>query len=326
MRLARTTRATLVAILVAALAFGIAMLAHSAEQNDTEIEWVQLDPQDPNRNRIGQLEYRGGVDIPPMGEELGGLSGLRWDAENRRLLAITDDARWVWIEPVEKDGWLLQLADLEIGDLAGPDGEPLKGKASGDSESLTQHPEGGWLISFERDHRVWHYETLTGLPRQTEGEPSDWFGPLADNQGLEAMATSSSGQLYCTERAADLSRANCVLEMPDGFIQSLPVHPPRAIDELGGVPTDADALDDETFVILFRSYSAADGNSAALVARGIDGTRRELATLRPPLTVDNFEGLAVRKEGERTFLYIVSDDNFSSRQRTLLMKFEIVGP
>ncbi|WP_255413045.1 hypothetical protein [Erythrobacter sp. KY5] len=27
----------------------------------------------------------------------------------------------------------------------------------------------------------------------------------------------------------------------------------------------------------------------------------------------------------RTFLYIVSDDNFSSSQRTLLMKFEWVG-
>ena len=47
-------------------------------------------------------------------------------------------------------------------------------------------------------------------------------------------------------------------------------------------------------------------------------------TLLPPLSVDNFEGLAVREEGGRTFLYIVSDDNFSGSQRTLLMKFEVL--
>ena len=47
-------------------------------------------------------------------------------------------------------------------------------------------------------------------------------------------------------------------------------------------------------------------------------------TLAPPLNVDNFEGITVEKtEDGPTRVYLVSDDNFSERQRTLLYVFEI---
>ena len=49
-----------------------------------------------------------------------------------------------------------------------------------------------------------------------------------------------------------------------------------------------------------------------------------LATLERPLTVDNFEGLACRPgAGAETLLYLVSDDNFSQDQRTLLLMFSL---
>ena len=46
-------------------------------------------------------------------------------------------------------------------------------------------------------------------------------------------------------------------------------------------------------------------------------------SLRRPLTVDNFEGLAAvpGQDGAIRF-YVISDDNFSSRQRTLLLAFD----
>lgn len=48
------------------------------------------------------------------------------------------------------------------------------------------------------------------------------------------------------------------------------------------------------------------------------------AELKPPLTMDNFEGLALRQgqDGE-TLVYFLSDDNFSSAQRTLLLMFAL---
>ena len=49
-----------------------------------------------------------------------------------------------------------------------------------------------------------------------------------------------------------------------------------------------------------------------------------LGRLSKPLTVDNFEGIAVvdRPDGERR-LFIIADDNFSDRQQTLLFAFRL---
>ena len=54
------------------------------------------------------------------------------------------------------------------------------------------------------------------------------------------------------------------------------------------------------------------------------GPPQDIAWLAAPLTIDNMEGLAIRKEEGRTFIYLVSDDNFSPLQRTLLLKFELL--
>ncbi len=325
--MARSTRATMVALGLATLIFAAAMIAHSHELNDAEIVAVPLNPDDPNQKRIGQLEYRGGLDIPPMGQNIGGLSGLRWDAESGRLLAITDDARWVWLTPAEEDGQLVGIADFEVGNLLGVDGEPLTGKEQSDSESLTRSTEGGWLIGFERNHRVLSYASLSAVPTKSPIDPVRAVGPLDDNGGLETLATSENLRLACAERTANDKTPNCLRSQfglaayGQGMFFAIP---PSPLDQRGGVPTDADILANDTVVILFRSYSPQDGSGAALVAYAAEGTSRELAVLLPPLTVDNFEGLAVREEGDKTFLYIVSDDNFSSNQRTLLMKFEVL--
>ena len=53
-------------------------------------------------------------------------------------------------------------------------------------------------------------------------------------------------------------------------------------------------------------------------------TPRIVATLRPPLNVDNMEALAVERSGGRTRIWIASHDNFSALQRTLLLQFELV--
>ena len=48
-----------------------------------------------------------------------------------------------------------------------------------------------------------------------------------------------------------------------------------------------------------------------------------LAEFQPPLAIDNFEGLAVREDGGETLVYLITDDNFSSVQRTLLFLFAL---
>ena len=53
---------------------------------------------------------------------------------------------------------------------------------------------------------------------------------------------------------------------------------------------------------------------------------RVIATLRPPLPVDNMEGIAVDREGQRTILWVIADDNYLLLQRSLLLKFELSEP
>ncbi|MCH8214638.1 MAG: esterase-like activity of phytase family protein, partial [Proteobacteria bacterium] len=51
---------------------------------------------------------------------------------------------------------------------------------------------------------------------------------------------------------------------------------------------------------------------------------RVLAEIRPPLTVDNFEGVDARRgPGGKTLIYVVSDDNYNPLQSTLLLMFEL---
>ena len=53
---------------------------------------------------------------------------------------------------------------------------------------------------------------------------------------------------------------------------------------------------------------------------------QELAQLVPPLSVDNFEGLAVHPDPAGGWLiYLLSDDNFNPLQRTLLLQFHLAG-
>lgn len=314
-------------LVIAALLLGGYIYLHQPFARDgTELLPVPLSPDDPALEQVGNLAYRGGLDIPRMGQNIGGLSGLRWDADSTRLLAITDDARWVWITPEETDGRLTGIVGIETGPLVGLAGEVLSGKAAGDSEALVREAGGPWAVAFERDHRIWVYDRgFSEPPAETDDNPVDYLGELEDNSGVEAFATGAQGQLVCAERVATPEAANCVFFSfeADAYTQ-FPVAPSQALIDLGAVPTDADTTAAGEFLVLFRSYSPSDGNGAGVVAYQPDGSRREIATLRPPLTVDNFEGLAVREEEGATFLYIVSDDNFSGSQRTLLMKFEIL--
>jgi hypothetical protein len=51
-----------------------------------------------------------------------------------------------------------------------------------------------------------------------------------------------------------------------------------------------------------------------------------LAQIAPPRPVDNFEAIATtRMPNGDTRIYILSDDNYSPRQRTLLYAFDIVS-
>lgn len=281
---------------------------------------VALNPADPAQAEIGRLRYLGGLHLSSGDPRFGGLSGLRW--RDGRLIAIGDNGHFVSFEPDEIDGRLIGVRAAQSGAFLGLEGESLSGKAEADAESLTLDANGDWLVSFERRHRVWRYETPGAAARETGIDPEAVFGALADNNGVEAMAGPADRLFLCAERASE-GAPNC-FTLEDGAATAINAEAPAPLDRMGGKPTDADAGADGALYLLFRSYNPLDGSAAAIVSIAPDGAAETIAVLTPPLSVDNFEGLAVREENGRLFLYLVSDDNFSARQRTLLLKFELI--
>ena len=97
--------------------------------------------------------------------------------------------------------------------------------------------------------------------------------------------------------------------------------------------TSLDRMPNGDLVALERFYAPVIGARARIVripaseVHASDAPMRveQLAQLGPPHPVDNFEGVsAVRMPNGVTRIYIVSDNNFSRRQRTYLFAFDVV--
>ncbi len=96
------------------------------------------------------------------------------------------------------------------------------------------------------------------------------------------------------------------------------------------VPTGAATMANGDVLVLERRFTWIGGLASRIVRLRGDRIRAgaalvgtEVATIDPPLTVENYEGIAVRPLSRGgAYVYLVSDDNFHSIQRTLLLMFE----
>jgi hypothetical protein len=97
-------------------------------------------------------------------------------------------------------------------------------------------------------------------------------------------------------------------------------------------PSDACVMPNDDLAVVERAYNPNRGITGIRIThvktedlkKGAKLKGDLLAELAPPLTVDNFEGIASRADAEgRTLLYVVSDNNFNVEQRTLLLLFAL---
>jgi hypothetical protein len=297
---------------------------------------LPLNPDDPAQTRVGALRFAGAVQLSSPDAGFGGISGLRAGAGNR-LIGITDTGNWLTLATIERSGRLVGVSDVRLAPLPQPGGKPPARKADVDAEAVEHDPATGiTTVVYEQQHRLAHYtgidaarpETLARLPVDTEYLTAMTGWPA--NGGGEAMAVLPGGTRIILSEDA---------RRRDGTIAALLTRDGKTV-EIGVVPvpdhnpTDAIALDDHRLLVLHRRFSGLGGWSAALtlvdLAPALADTAATLpqtllARLEAPLTFDNMEGLALRRQGGRTFIYLISDDNLNSLQRTLLMKFELIS-
>ena len=293
-------------------------------------------------DRAGRLRYRAGLHLTSDSEDFGGFSGLSIDGGI--LTAVSDQGHWLTAE-LEQDqrGTLSALRAAQMGSLCDDDGAPVAWERR-DAEEIQVLPGRGFLVSFERHHRIMLYAAsendgahllpasgataLAGVPRPFPFPPA--IIPVRRNKGMEAIVPLADGRLLTF--AEDLRTI-------DGDIIGWIGHPdagdwrhlilPTRADFL---PTGAALLPGGDVVLLVRSYSRDIGNRLQLLlleaASLVAGNRLqpiELARIEPPATVDNMEAVAVDAgPGGEILIYLLSDDNYNDEQRTLLLQFELL--
>lgn len=288
----------------------------------------------PDRRRFGRLEFRGGLQLRSSHQAFGGFSGLARSPDGR-LTAVSDKGYWLSATVAEAGGRIIGLDHAVIGALYAPTGRPLAATRSYDTEGLTVTGHTAY-VSVERTHEVlrfdWGIEGPRGpakgvpLPREVKA--------LGRNRGLEAIGVAPRGSPVAGALVA-IAEEPPRAGGPDGFILTGPRRGTFSVVRHDGFAvTDMAFLPDGDLVLLERRYLPPF--SLAMRLRLVDG-----AALRPGATVDgeilltadlgseidNMEGLAAhRNAAGETILTLISDDNFSMFQRTVLLQFALLPP
>jgi hypothetical protein len=257
----------------------------------------------------------------------GGFSGVHL-APDLTLTLISDRGHWAEARLLLDGLTPVGLAPLRHGPLRDEAGKPIPRGFAADAEALARRPDGTWLVAFERRHRIRAYRRLDGPGLYVAAPPGLEAAP--PNGGLESLAVLQDGRLFTiAETFTPPDRPELRHAWLGAPGRWMPLYWQPAP---GFHPTDAAILPDGRALVLERRFSLLGGFSARLVMTAPDALRsaREGAVLRgetilmlndAPLPSDNWEAVAVTRLGDQTLVTLISDDNESILQRSLLLLF-----
>ncbi|MCC7016085.1 MAG: esterase-like activity of phytase family protein [Rhodospirillales bacterium] len=293
---------------------------------EVSAEPIPLNENDPAATTVGKLRYLGGVVLKSPDPRFGGFSGLAVAADGARLIAVSDhglrlEAK-IFYAP---DGRLAGLAEVDLGSLSDERGRSLRSVAERDAEALAVGPGGEIIVAFERRHRLLRY--LPGILIPERLPPPEELANAPANGGIEGLTFLNDGRLFAV--AEELTRGGRAV----GWISDAEGWSPLTyVLNDGFVVTDLATLPGGDVLALERRYTMRIGVAArvrripaASIVPGAELVGELIAELRPPLTLDNMEGISARRDmgRGRTLVYMISDDNYSIMQRTLLLMFEL---
>ena len=293
------------------------------------LEPIALDAKNPTRTVVGRLEFLGGWKITSDNGQFGGISSMVALPDNRFLM-LSDNGSLVGFTLDESKHLAIRpfIAPL-------PDG-PVKpndfARQNWDAESFLHDPETGqFWVGYEHQHSIWRYgpsfarKEAANFPAAMQ----KWPG----NGGAEAMLHLPDGRFLVFSESARYAKGGYQALMFD----TDPSEPASVALPFGYQPpkgyklTDAAMIDDRSALMLHRRFTLLDGISAILSIAQVEDFQPgkiaasiPIATLKPPLKVDNMEALAVARDGDKTIIWIASDDNFSALQESLFFKFQLL--
>ena len=325
------------ALLLAAVPDAQAPLAAASGAIELRAEPITaFEIRDPSRRQFGLLEFRGGLVLRSSDRNFGGLSAIRVAADGAHFISLNDKGWWFRGRIVYQGTHPIGIADAEMAPILGADGRPLASRGWYDTESIAE--DGGTLyVGIERVHQIVRFnygkEGLAARGRPIVA-PSG-LRALPANRGLEAMVFVPKGLPMAGTLIAISERGLSAAGDIDAVLIGGPNPGSFAVKRNASFDvTDAALLPGGDVLLLERRFSWTSGLAVRLRRIALGAIKPNALVDGPVLfeadlgyEIDNMEGLSVhRLPGGEIVLTLVSDDNFSLLQRTLLLQFTLAEP
>ncbi len=319
-------------ILPLSLAPGLAIAASSAQASEKPYPViVEAKPQKiPGGSGLERSAFtiEAAFVLRSSDQRFGGLSGL-WlsdDSERERLITVSDQGL-LWQARLRHDdrGRLLDVDSWTVSGITKRPDEHQE-HVNFDAEALAGDDDQGLVVAYEGHHRLQRLplSDLQALPDRLP-RPAGLGGP--SNSGIESLATLPGGRLLAiAERVGAWGGVGLAAWLIDGDRVDDLIYVPTA----GFAPTGADRLDSMLYIVE-RKFSLLGGFQSGILTAPTDrfhpGAHVEgtsLARFRYGDLGQNFEAIAAKRAPDgRTLIYLLSDDNFSVFQRTVLLQLSL---
>lgn len=290
---------------------------------------VTLNPLQPRRRSVGALDFVVGWELRSSNANFGGISSMLV-MPGPHILALSDGGYLFSFDLGQTQKGNAPAMREFIAPLPQAPGSG-ESKETRDSESLVRDPiNGRYWVGFEDSNAIARYDPALTRQEGFRAPPNmrDWPA----NSGPEAMVLLGSGAFLVFSEDAQTGNG-----LTDALLfRGDPLDPQTKVQRfayrapLGYKITDAATLPDGRLIIVNRRFTVFEGVSARItiadpadIAPGAVLEGEVIAKIDPPLTVDNMEAIAITQEGDDVMVWLASDDNFNSIQRSLLLKFKL---
>jgi hypothetical protein len=290
---------------------------------------------DRDRSRFGPLVFLGGFELRSTHHAFGGFSGLAATGGDG-LLVVSDNGSWLSLQlRSAPDGRPLGVADAVIAPMLDAGGVPLGDTKRYDTEGLALI-DGTAYVGIERTQEVMRFPFgRDGLRARGRMVPVPaGMAKWPSNRGPEAIGILPAGPLAGSliviaeqsQRGADTPTEGFFVTGPQRGAFRVARHDSFDITDIAFLP-GGDML------VLERHFSWLSGVAMRLrrvalasIQPGALLTGERLLEADMRFHIDNMEGLCVQRAADgSTLLTMISDDNFSALQRTVLLRFRYEG-
>jgi hypothetical protein len=293
-----------------------------------------FDPRDATHLRYGSLQFRSGLMLTSPFKRFGGLSALHLDAKGENFVMLSDKGDWFTGRLIYDGAALKGLADVESAPMLWRDGTTLARQRWFDTESLTFDGSIAY-VGIERVNKIVKFDFRKGgilAPAEIVPTPPE-IAKLPFNLGLESLVFVGkehplAGTLIAISEEGLDENGNLAAFLIGGPTPGIfKIKRTESFDI-----SDATLLPSGYLLILERKFSLTNGAGVriraiplALIKPGalVDGP--VIFDVDLGYEIDNMEGIASHVAANNdTVITMVSDDNFSLIQRTLLLQFTLI--